>query len=216
MREYYRNNQPHFQTHDTAYSLTFLVYDAVTGPQLEQLRRQLRDELADIDADELDRKELRRAEARSRNFEQLEALLHQRRTQSYLLADPAAARVVVDYFRTFDGELYTLHACSVMSNHAHALLDLGPQLARTHDPEAIAWPLDRLVGRLKGGSAHAANAALGRAGTLWMRGYHDRYVRSPEHFAWATRYILRNPEVAGLVDDWRDHPGTWARESQSG
>ena len=210
MREFTRNNQPHFQSRETSYSLTFILFDAVTGPELETLRNELNEELRDIEHDLMDRKELRKAEARSRNFKRLEGLLHDKREQSHLLADADAAIAVSEYFKKFNGELYQLDCHSVMSNHAHAMLNLSPQLA-LYDGDKLPWPLDRLIGRLKGGSAHAANKALGRTGTLWMRGYHDRYIRSADHFTYAHDYIVRNPEKAGLVEDWRKHAGTWSR-----
>lgn len=209
MREFTRNNQPHFQSHETSYSITLLLFDAVTGPELEALRKALGSEVDDIETDLLGDKELRKARARARHFEALESLLHDRRKQSHLLSTPGAAEAVGAYFRKFDGELLRLHAYSVMSNHAHVLFDLSPQLLTT-EPEDIEWPLDRLLGRLKGGSAHAANVVLGRGGKLWKKGYHDRYIRSQKHFAWVYAYILNNPVKAGLVSSWRDHVGTWA------
>ena len=219
MREFTRNNQPHFQSHDTSYSVTLLLFDAVTGPELEALREALATEIERIEQDDRGQKDLRKAIAREENFEALERLLHDQRRQSHLLRAPAAAEAVGAYFRKFDGDLLRLHAYSVMSNHAHALFDLSPQLQDADPPELrdadsleLLWPLDRLIGRLKGGSAHAANAVLGRGGKLWMKGYHDRYVRSEKHFAWVYAYILNNPVKAGLVDRWIDHPGTWAAE----
>lgn len=54
-------------------------------------------------------------------------------------------------------------------------------------------------------SAHAANRLLKRAGTLWFREYHDRYIRDEVHLARAVAYIHGNPVKAGLVsaeEDW--------------
>lgn len=211
MREFVRNAQPHLQARVTAYSVTLLLHDALTGPQLEAVRTDLAEALRDIDADALDRKAYRKSEARTRAFHRLEGLLAAKREQSHLLADPAAAGAVGAYFRMFDGELYTLLAYSVMSNHAHVLFDLDPQLRGDPDPATMEWPVDRLVGRLKGGSAYAANHVLGRSGELWMRGYYDRYVRSPVHLDFEYRYILNNPVKAGLVASHTNHVATWGR-----
>lgn len=216
MREFERKRQPHLQARDTAYSVTFLLHDAVTGPQLESLRRELDEILRDIDADPLDRKAFRKAEARTRATRQLESLLASQRDQAHALADPAAARVVAEYFQKFDGELLRLFAYSVMSNHAHVLFDLSPQLDDVVDSGTIEWPIDRLVGRLKGGSAFAANKALRRNGSLWMKGYYDRYIRSGRHFDAEYWYILMNPVKAGLVVDYGDHAATWGRPGVTG
>ncbi len=211
MRDFSRKKQPHFQTHETSYSITILLHDAVTGPDLEKLRKALAAEIANINHDDMDRKELRRAEARSRNFEALEKLLHSKRSQSHMLKNLHAIRACKDYFLKFNDELYKMHAFSIMSNHAHLLLDLCPQLAHA-ELEDLEWPLDRLIGRLKGGSAYAINQTLGRDGKLWMKGYYDWYVRTANHYDWVRKYILQNPVKAGLVDDWREHAGTWAVE----
>ena len=210
MRDFRRNRQPHFQARNTSYSVTILLHDALTGPQVERVRRKLADALDAIRADGDGDKALRIEKARTESFLYLENLLHAQASQSHALSDAEVAGAVVDYLRKFDEELYRLHACSVMSNHAHALFDLSPQFDESR--EDIAWPVDRLIGRLKGGSAHAANQLLGRSGTLWMRGYHDRYVRSVKHFVWVKNYILQNPVKAGLVGDWRMHAGTWCPE----
>ena len=208
MRDFTRNKQPHFQTRNTSYSITILLHDALTGPQIAEVRKRLTDDLEGIQRDGQPDPELRLEKARTKNFLYLESLLHAQSAQSHALADATAAETVRDYFRKFDGELYRLHACSVMSNHAHVHFDLSPQFEDGEDD--VEWPVDRLVGRLKGGSSFAANAVLGRRGQLWMRGYHDRYVRSQKHFVWVKSYILQNPVKAGLVTDWRDHAGTWS------
>ena len=134
MREFERKRQPHLQARDTAYSVTFLLHDAVTGPQLESLRRELNGILRDIDADPLDRKAFRKAEARTRATRQLERLLASRRERSHLISDPAAARTVAEYFHKFDGELLRLQAYSVLSNHAHVLFDRSPRSETSSTP----------------------------------------------------------------------------------
>ena len=41
---------------------------------------------------------------------------------------------------------------------------------------------------------------------LWQEGYFDRIMRDNDRDEGIIRYIVRNPERAGLVDDARDYP----------
>ena len=211
MREFNRLGQPHYQAHQTAYAITILVYDAVPIPVIKKFKQRRIDTLLDIDQDGLPDKALRKAEARSRFERELEKLLANQNAQSHPFKIPEVAKAIQDYLHRFDGILYTLHCYSVMSNHVHFLIDLQPQLTELEDgtwsqPEV---PLDKVIGRIKGGSAFAANRVLGRKGDLWMPGYHDRYIRSDLHYGYTYDYFLLNPVKAGLVKEWRDHFGTW-------
>ena len=208
MREFYRNNQPHFQQHATAYGVTFMLFDAITAPQLEQLKISLIDEIIDIENDEMNRKEFRKAEARTKNFLALETMLNSKRDQSYLLRNNNAANAVSEYFHSLNGKTIDLIAYSVMPNHSHVLFDLSPQLIESDTPEIS---VDQCIARLKGGSSFAANKILNRNGALWMTGYHDRYMRNETHLAWTYNYYLLNPAKANLVKHWQDHSATWGK-----
>lgn len=209
MREFHRKGQPHFQQHRTPLNLTLLVYDAVPRPRYDALRLELADRLQVIEGDAPPDRPLRRAQAHADFEAKLEALLAADHAQEHPFRQPLAAQTAADYLRKFDGEFYRLHAFSVMSNHLHVLFDLEPQLLDADEPRI---PLEKIIGRMKGGSAFAVNRALGRSGPLWRKGYYDRYIRGPRHFARAYEYNLQNPVKAGLVARWEDHPYTWGRE----
>ena len=53
----------------------------------------------------------------------------------------------------------------------------------------------------KGFTAREINQHLGRSGTVWQKGYHDRLIRDWEHFGNVVRYIRRNPVKAKLPED---------------
>lgn len=46
----------------------------------------------------------------------------------------------------------------------------------------------------------------GQSGHLWQRSFHDRGLRNPVDYEQATSYILHNPVLAGLSNDWEGHP----------
>ncbi len=212
MREFYRNKQPHFQAHQTVYSITILAHDAVPYPVIDEYKHRRDSTLLDIDGDSLPDKPRRKTEARMAFEHELESLLARKDNQTHPFRDPKAAQVIKDYLLKFNGILYTLHCVAIMSNHLHFMLDLLPQLVELDDGgwSQPAVPLDTLVGRIKGGCSHAANQVLGRKGTLWMPGYYDRYIRSTLHYEYAYDYVLLNAVKAGLVKEWREHFGTWS------
>jgi hypothetical protein len=48
----------------------------------------------------------------------------------------------------------------------------------------------------------ATREILGRRGAFWQREYYDRLIRNGDELERAVRYVVRNPERAGLKG-WR-------------
>lgn len=46
----------------------------------------------------------------------------------------------------------------------------------------------------------------GGAGSLWQRSFHDRGLRTEQAWREAVRYVLENPQRAGLVEAWGTYP----------
>ena len=110
-------------------------------------------------------------------------------------ADWRLGRLVVEQMRAADaaGGLRSL-AFVVMPDHFHWLFELGDQ------------PLDAAVMRMKSLSAKAVNAALGRSGQVWQRGFHDRAIRREDDIRAVARYVIANPLRAGLVQRVGEYP----------
>ena len=102
-----------------------------------------------------------------------------------VLRQPDCAAIVAEALQFFEGVRTRLHAWVVMPNHVHVLAGIleGHTLPAVMD----SW---------KGYTARAINRHLGRTGSLWQKGYHDRLVRDWEHFGNVVRYIRRNPAMA--------------------
>ena len=47
-------------------------------------------------------------------------------------------------------------------------------------------------------TARKANEILGRGGAFWQREYYDRLIRNGDELERAVRYVVNNPERAGL------------------
>jgi REP element-mobilizing transposase RayT len=104
------------------------------------------------------------------------------------LRDERIAELVEGALLHFDGRRYRLIAWCVMPNHVHALVETVED-----------WPLAGLVHSWKSFTSHEANRILKRSGEIWLREYHDRFIRDDRHFAKVVSYIESNPVKAGLV-----------------
>jgi REP element-mobilizing transposase RayT len=82
----------------------------------------------------------------------------------------------------------------VMPDHFHWLVELK------------TMPLNDLVARVKSKGNHLVNKTLGRSGSIWQRGFHDRALRQEEDLKAVARYIVLNPVRAGLVRRVSDYP----------
>ena len=96
------------------------------------------------------------------------------------------------YFITFRlAGSYRLVAWCVMPNHVHVVCRLLP-----------GQELAAVLQSWKSYTARKANGILERSGNFWQREYYHRLIRDEEEFARAVRYVVSNPDRAGLKD-WK-------------
>lgn len=219
--EYRRNNQPHLQPIGATFAVTLMAHDAIPEALLKRVRERRDFVLREIDRDNLPQKPARKRDIQDRYYQYLEKLLHEKREQEHPFKDPIIAKALEDRIKEYKGEYYDLLAYSIMSNHAHLQVDFSPQLpgikAGTHIHDLSEYVnLATVIGKIKGGATYGANKATGRQGTLWTGGYYDRYMRNQRHLMTEFWYILRNPEKAGLVTSWREHPFTYGDPNLAG
>lgn len=215
MQERYdRFGQPHIYPVGATIGFTFLAHDAVPKAWLMELAERKEEKLAHIRASGLDDAMLAIHEVHRWYHLELEQLLGAKRQQEHPFLHPDIAQAAVDRLHLYDGTYYNLLCYSLMSNHLHALLDFSVQCPLNYDgvtqiPDYYSPKL--WVGNFKGGSSRQANRAAQRTGPLWMRyNNYNRYIRDFPHLGYTVNYFVRNPEKAGLVDNWRDHPYTYA------
>ncbi len=95
---------------------------------------------------------------------------------------------------------YVLRAYTIMPNHVHVLLD--PLV-----------PLDKLTIGIKGVSARAANARLGRSEMrFWQDESFDHWIRGPGEYAKILSYIENNAVKAHLCANPQDWPWSSAHK----
>jgi REP element-mobilizing transposase RayT len=104
------------------------------------------------------------------------------------LRDPRIGELVADALRFWHSKRYRLVAWCVMPNHVHVIFRLFP-----------GQGLANIVRSWKTYTARKANRLLGLTGTFWQREYYDRLIRQDGEFDRAIKYVLSNPERAGLV-----------------
>jgi len=185
-----RGRLPHWEADAATYFVTFRLADSLPAGVL--------------DAYQFEREDIvRTAEALRRDLtlHELNRLdeLYGDRVESFLdsgagschLADARVARVVEENLRHFDGMRYHLIAWCIMPNHVHVVV-------RPLNGHRLA----SIVHSWKSYTANKANTVLGRSAAFWQREYYDRLIRDQAELDKAVRYLLENPEKAGL-EDWR-------------
>ena len=218
MQERYdRKGQPHIYPVGATIGFTFLAHDAVPKPLLIKLKEAKLEKEERLHAEKPDDMELAMHELHRWYQMELEALLAAKRAQEHPFLNPDIAQAVLDRLHLYDGVYYNLDGYSLMSNHLHALLDFSVQCPPNYDgmmhlPDY--YSPKRWVGNYKGASSRQANQAADRDGPLWMQhNNYNRYMRDANHQAYTLNYFVRNPEVAGLVSNWREHPYTYASKA---
>src|SRR5690349_5037038 len=117
------------------------------------------------------------------------------RNREPLFTDCRTGRFLVRQFQqAHTDDLADSLAWVVMPDHFHWLVELKNST------------LPALMLAIKSHSARAINAHLGRTGSLWQKGFHDRAIRYDEDLLAAARYIIANPIRAGLVSRVHDYP----------
>ncbi len=201
-----RGYLPHWERASGLYFLTFHLADSLPKQVLEKMRerRDLLEAAARAGAHVSPKQKNQSEKWSASGIEELA----DRGAGSCSLRHPRVGELAGNALRFWDGKRYRLVAWCVMPNHVHVVCRLiaGEELATI----LHSW---------KSYTAHRANAILGRKGAFWAREYYDRLIRDGEELARAIRYVVSNPERAGLKD-WKwvwgageDARGTAGREA---
>ncbi len=179
---------PHWTSQGAIYTVIFRLADAVPGEVAKSWRieRQQVIERAQQQGrplTQLDHIELHRLQS-----EKIESFLDAGHGEC-LLRDPQLAEIVHDAVKHFDGERYELVAWAVMPNHVHAII--RPFEGRDLPEILHSW---------KSFTSKQINKRCGREGAFWMDEYYDHLIRDEEDFRNQVKYVLGNPEKAGLQD----------------
>ena len=183
-----RGRLPHSESAHACYFVTFRLVDSLPTSVLRQIELERVDIVRTADAmkRELSADEQRRmiALTGARIEEYLDAA-----TGSCSLRKPAVAEKIVHALQHFEGTRYRLFAWCVMPNHVHVVFQ--PLADHT---------LAEIVHGWKSYTAKEANRLLQRNGVFWQREYYDHLIRNDADLRRVVRYVLDNPDKAGLRD----------------
>ncbi|MFP4249527.1 MAG: REP-associated tyrosine transposase [Armatimonadota bacterium] len=112
---------------------------------------------------------------------------------------PALARTIVGALQFRHEETYLLHDWVLMPDHVHLMVT---PMATEHGFHSLS----RILGSIKGWTAHEINRSIGRRGALWQDETFDRVIRNDAEYRKRAYYIWMNPVEADLVADPRDWP----------
>jgi putative transposase len=105
-------------------------------------------------------------------------------------------------YRKYAGPVLRTYTFCLLPNHFHLLVRVQPHPGK---PDAPKDPT-RQLSNLFNAYAKAMNKAYGRTGSLFQKRFGRIEVGDRHYFRVLVRYIHRNPEMHGLVADFREYP----------
>jgi len=185
---------PHWTKVGGVYAIVFRLADSLPQTVLKAWR-----------AERLELIERAREQQRQLTADETKRLdeLHSEKVERYLdaghgecwLREPRVAAIAAEALKQFDGKRYRLIAWCVMPNHVHAIVQpLGGISVQT---VLHSW---------KSFIAGRANRALERIGPFWQPESYDHLIRDEEDLINQVKYIVNNPQAAGL------EPWEWVGE----
>ncbi|MBA3650802.1 MAG: class I tRNA ligase family protein [Chthoniobacterales bacterium] len=179
-----RRNLPHWEQSGATYFVTFRLADSLPATKLSELEEERKNWLKFHPQPWSDEE---KRDYYERFSNQLERWLDAGEG-ACVLAQSAAAEIVAEALRHFDGERYELGAWVVMPNHVHVLVTPRAE----HD-------LGDILHSWKSFTSNRINTLLDRSGPLWQRESYDHIVRNEAALTRITDYILSNPEKADIT-----------------
>jgi len=220
--EFYNHALPHFQQPGQAYFVTWCLKDAVPKKalerytaELEQLGMMICKGCVDFQspflnseienrATQMEKLRLQYYSLRKKYIKAYDDLLDAERNPAVDLSNPANTKIIVEALHFWEGKKLLNHAFSIMPNHIHWVLELFEK-----DEKGFPVYLQDVLQSVKRHTANRINKAEGRTGTFWQKESFDTTIRNHKHLYYAIKYTLNNPVSAGLVNDWKDWPGSW-------
>ena len=179
-------NLPHWRQQGATYFVTFRLADSLPQEKLRGLRAE-RLEWARRHPPPLSQADLRRFQAL------FSAKIEQYLNEGYgacWLKRPVVASLAEQALTHFHGQRYELGRYVIMPNHVHVLVTPGP-----------GKELSGILHSWKSFTANAINRLLRRDGKLWQDESFDHVVRDDEGLRHYQRYIVDNPDNAGLREN---------------
>ena len=191
--------------------VTFRLADSLPQCIVRKLKKEMEVEIERLKKKLPDHNLPLLRDIRKRHFGKYDHQLDKHSYGACFLRQNPAAEILQAKLHEYDGNFYELFAYSIMPNHAHILFNSAIQLDDNQDRltnEALEnyVQLDKVMQRIKGGSAHSINRLLNRTGKFWAKDSYDHYVRNEKELINIAVYTLQNPVKAGLSENWESWP----------
>jgi REP element-mobilizing transposase RayT len=188
--EIYRGERlPHWEVADGIYFATFRLADAIPTETAERLAERYRAMMEALDEEgDVDERTIERIGFEF-HLEHVDPHLDEGRGACWMM-DERIARLVQEALHYFDGERYRLIAWCIMGNHVHV------DFAKSEE-----YRLKQIYHSWKSYTGSEANDMLGRSGPFWKADTYDHLIRTESELVRTGKYILKNPDAAGL-EDW--------------
>lgn len=197
----YERNLPHWRQPGATYFLTFRLHDSLPKSVLEHIQQQQdiwRSRIAhelNIHGGSLPPATTEDYEAfQIRTYRHIETIMDEGQGQA-VLKDPGHREIITDALLHFHRERYSLHCFAVMPNHVHVVVQ-----------PLADWQPEALLHSWKSFTANQLNSRLGTTGPLWQQDTWNRIIRDQEHWFRVMRYVIHNPDKAGL---WTGQSTVW-------
>ncbi|HLV86774.1 MAG TPA: transposase [Candidatus Sulfotelmatobacter sp.] len=128
-------------------------------------------------------------------------------TEKRWIVPEKVRELILDSCLHDNGTRYDLKVAVVMPDHVHLILT-----PLTDNAGMEVWSLGKIMGAIKGASAHRINKALGRKGRVRQTESFDHVLRVSENLDAKIDYVMQNPVRYGLVRNWRDYPWLWQKK----
>jgi putative transposase len=114
----------------------------------------------------------------------------------HLLQSERMASFFIEVLLSYrDQNKFLIHAFTVMPDHVHILLTVGPDLT-----------IERAVQFIKGGFSYRAKKELHILAEIWQRGFSEVRILDYHSYAARHRYIGQNAVDAGLAEKAESYP----------
>jgi tRNA threonylcarbamoyl adenosine modification protein (Sua5/YciO/YrdC/YwlC family) len=183
---------PHWSQTGATYAVTFRLVDALPNKVVADWELERRNIVLTAQQQKRDLTDSEQARLAKLFSEKIEHYLDAGHGKCWL-RDDRVATVVRNALTHFQSERYELHAWCIMPNHVHAVV--RPKEGHTLSEILHSW---------KSFTAKEANRLLNRPDPFWQRESYDRLIRNESELRKEIRYVMENPEKAGLKSwPWR-------------
>lgn len=202
-KSHYQRNLPHLLPPGGIIFFTFRLADSIAIAALENLAAEQEATIAET-LTHLNDPKVRAAAVyriKKAHFAKYDALLDTAKHGPTWLGETDIALIVMQEVKALSELDVVVLACCIMPNHVHLVVQL---------PDSAEFSASKMMQRLKGRTALAANRYLNRQGeTFWRHESYDHLVRDAKELERVIAYVVNNPVKAGWVAEWTEWPHTF-------